>query len=161
MIRLPSMTSIQIIYAVIISLLVFFFGWMITPTLDRLRERMRERSANAPLTPDTEAAMLKQLRMQQASLKRLEKFRANPRDVLLYLFGLLAAGILTFMVTVYLYPFRFYVQIIFVLPATMSIFFVLIATVESRNLTESKINEQIEDLRRTVEEGKEKLKITE
>jgi hypothetical protein len=52
------MTPTQIGYAFIISLLVFFFGWMVSPTLDRLRNNLRDRAANAPLTPDTEAAML-------------------------------------------------------------------------------------------------------
>jgi hypothetical protein len=100
-------TPKAVLYAFVISFGACFLFWVLSPSLDRLRERWRERTANSPLTPETEASVLKQLRMQEASLKRLERFRARPIDRLLYMMQLLSAGLLMFaltVLTVYLYP---------------------------------------------------------
>ena len=155
------MTRAELIYTIIISLLIFFFGWMVTPTLDRMREKLRERMSNAPLAPEMQAEMLKQLRWQQASLVRLEGFRAHPKDTILYLIGLLGAGLLLFTVAVYLYPFHFGSQInICVLPGGMSLLFLLLAVIEARNMTDKKMSDSVAKLKKTIEEGKAKLKVS-
>jgi Flp pilus assembly protein TadB len=159
MVRLPnSMTPTVIAYTAVISFLIFFFGWMVTPTLDSIREKWRERLTNAPLNPETEAVMLKQLRMQQASLKRLEQFRANQVDAILYVLSLLGAGLLLFVVAVYLYPFQ--IRVLCLLPAVMSLFFFLAAIIEARNMTAKKMNATLAKLKETIEEGKAKLKVS-
>jgi hypothetical protein len=149
------------VYTVIISLLVFFFGWMITPTLNRMREKWRDRMNNAPLTPENQGDMLKQLRYQQASLKRLEEFRAHPKDTIAYLVQLLSSALLLFAVAVYLYPLQIGVPNISFLPAGMSLVFFMLAIRESRNMTDEKMSENLVKLRKVIEEGKAKLKISE
>jgi len=74
------MTPTAVTYTVLVGLATCFFFWLVTPTLDRIRVKWRERAANTPLDPHTEAELLKLLRMQQMSLKRLEQFRANHTD---------------------------------------------------------------------------------
>jgi hypothetical protein len=157
------MTREQIIYTVAIGLLIFFLGWIITPVLDRMRDKFRERASKSELTPDTEANMLKQLRMQQASLKRLEQFQANPTDVSRYLMGLLASSLLLFSVSVYipLYLSRLSSPILGLLPVVLSLLFFFIIIVECRNMTNAKMNESIGKLRHNIEEVKAKLKILE
>jgi hypothetical protein len=154
------MTRAEIVYTVTISLLIFFFGWMVTPMLDRVREKLRDRMNNAPLAPENQAEMLKQLRWQQASLARLEQFRAHPKDTIVYLPGLLGAGLLLFAVAVFLYPFHIGVLNLSVVPAAMSLFFFMAAIFESRNMTDKKMSENLTKLKKSIEEGKTKLKIS-
>jgi hypothetical protein len=113
------------------------------------------------LTPQSEAAMLQQLRMQEASLKRLERFRGNPRDAVLYIIQLMAAGLLTFVLAVYLYPFRVETQGLSILPAITSLFFFIIAILEEHNMTDTTINKEVARLEKTIAEAKAKLKLTE
>lgn len=156
------MTPTAVIYTVAVGLLTGFFFWLLSPTLDRIRDKWRERAANATLTPDTEAAMLKQLRMQQASLKRLEQFRANQTDRLLYVIDLLGAALLLFVTAVYLYAlyaFRVVETLVCILPAAGSIVFFLFAIVEAHNMTDSKIDESLASLKKTIEDARAKLKV--
>lgn len=156
------MTRAELIYSITISLFIFFFGWMVTPTLDRMREKWRDRMSNAPLTPDNQAEMLKQLRWQQASLVRLEQFRAHPEDTIVYLISLLSAGLLLFAVAVCLYPFHLGRAVnLSVLPAAMSLLLFMIAILECRNMTDKKMTENLTKLKKTIEEGKTKLNISE
>jgi hypothetical protein len=156
------MTRAEYVYTVIVSLLMFFFGWMVTPTLDRMREKWRDRMNNAPLTPENQGEMLKQLRWQQASLARLEQFRAHPKDLIVYLIGLLSAALLLFTVAVYLYPFHLGPVVNYsVFPAAASLLFFMVAILESRNMTDKKMSENLVKLKKVIEEGKAKLKISE
>jgi Flp pilus assembly protein TadB len=161
MLRLLAMTPTQISYAVntVIAVLIAFFFWMLAPTLERMRQRWRERALNAPLMPDTQAAMLKQLRMQQTSLKRLEQFRANPRGIVLYILGLLSAALFMFVATIILYPFT--PRIVLMFPAAMSLLFFIIVISECHNLTDERMENSIAKLTKTIEDGKAKLKLLE
>jgi hypothetical protein len=155
------MTLREATYTVVISLSIFFFGWIITPALDRVRDKWRARAAAPALTPANEAAMFKQLRMQQAMLKRLEQFRESPNDTILYLLGLLGAGLLFFVATVYLYSLRFELVGLYLIPAAMSLFLLAGAVLESRNMTGKKMDKTLAELRTKTEELKIRLKVLE
>jgi len=155
------MTSIAFVLTIIVGLGTCFFFWLVTPTLDRLRAKWRERAINAPVDPHTEAEMLKQLRMQQMSLKRLEEFRPNQTDRLLYVIGLLGAALLLFVVAVCLYVLRFKIGDVCLIPACASLIFFVFAISESRNLTDKKIDASLGALKKSIEEAKQKLKVLE
>jgi hypothetical protein len=157
MLGLPAMTPIAVFYTVIVGLFTCFFFWLLSPTLDRIREKWRERMMNAPLTPATEVAMLQQLRWQQASLRRLEQFRANQVDAILYVIGLLGTGLLSFVLAVYLYP--LHIQPLSLFPAIISLVFFITALIEARNMTDKNIGESLTKLKKRIEELKVKLKV--
>jgi hypothetical protein len=99
--------------------------------------------------------------MQQMSLKRLEQFRANHTDRLLYVIMLLSAALLLFVVATYLYVLRFKVGEVYFVPACASLVLFVFAISESRNLTDKKIDTSLANLRKSIEEAKHKLKIVE
>lgn len=77
--------------------------------------------------------------------------------------GLLASSMLLFAVAVYipLYLSRLLSPILGLLPVTLSLLFLFITIVESRNMTSAKMNESIGKLRQNIEQVKAKLKILE
>jgi hypothetical protein len=156
---LPIMTPQAVMYTVALGLLTCFVFWLLIPALDRIRDKWRERMASVPLTPGTEAAMLKQLRMHQASLRRLEQFHSNPIDRVLYIVELLGAALFLSILAVYLYPFRFETHSACVYAAASSVILFLFAIIGAHNMTESKIVASLVSLAKTIEELRGKLKV--
>jgi hypothetical protein len=156
------MTPTVLLVSILASLFASFAFWVILPSLERVREKWRQRNANNPLTPENEANLLKQLRMQEQSLQRLTQFRQRPIDRLLYMTQLLAFGFLSFIFTVYLHFFGKFAQgdkILLGLSGPLSVFFFVMAIIQERNMTDSRLSHDIDKLKDNIEKAKAKLKL--
>jgi ABC-type transport system involved in cytochrome bd biosynthesis fused ATPase/permease subunit len=158
MLRCRSVTPSQVGYAIAVGLLTCFVFWLLIPSLERLRDKLRERAAKAPLSAATQAEMLKQMRMSQDSVKQLEQFRANPTDRFLYLLQLTAAAMLLSGLAAFLYFVHQGQLSAFVMFLALFLFFMVI--VSSQYMTDDKIDKSLASRRKSIEEAKIKLKIT-
>jgi|GEM_PF-3695306 len=153
------MTPTIIIFTVVLGLVGSFFFWLLSPTLDRVRDWFRERTSSAAMSPEIEAELLKQLRWQEISLKKLEKLRADPKNALLYVMRLVGGGLMFFVMAAFLYALQFQLGPICILPATMSFAFFFISIIEGGNLTDEKLDKSISKRRQSIDVARAKLKL--
>lgn len=144
------------LYTVATGFVTCLLFWWLSPSLDKIRNRLRERAANAPLSPDAAAKMFKELWIQQASLKRLNYLRANPKVTTRFILRLLSEGLLLFVLAVFLYPFRSVLGSLCYLPAVMSVLFFSLAALEA-STTDRKADEAVTIYRKRIRKIKARL----
>lgn len=138
--------------------------WLLGPTLDRLREYVRREPES--LTPDAEAALVKQLRTHEIYLERTERYRGSSFNRLLYLLRLILGGMLAAIGALALRNVRVYpandpsksfCACIFPMVVASGIW--VVALIESFNMTDAKLLERRNNLDKIIAALKARLAI--
>ncbi|MGA2635976.1 MAG: hypothetical protein ABSF16_17210, partial [Terracidiphilus sp.] len=83
------MTASQIAIEIALGLALLLVGVFLREPLERFHEYLKRPS---PLTPKTRGQWTEYLAMMQQSLERINYLNTHPRDLYIYLFQLLFAG---------------------------------------------------------------------